>query len=200
MKVLALESSTDMASVALLCEGALIGEKEFPSKRSLCADLFPVLWELLEGVSFVERIVVGLGPGSYAGVRIAVAAAMGLQSVWGCELVGIPSVAALATCAKSYRVLGDARRGAWHYSRVVSGVCVEGPLLVESDEALGRKLSEEDSPLYACEDLRGIWPATVCLPSARELAGLAFAGRGILQREKLEPLYLKEPHITGVTL
>lgn len=197
MTVLALESSTDFASVTLLSGGRVLAEREFPSKRSLSADLFPVLWGVLEGAPAVERIVVGLGPGSYAGVRIAIAGALGLQSVWGCELVGIASVAAMEVQGHGgYRVVGDARRGAWHYTRVEGGVCVEGPLLVASAEALEEKIAACNSPVFAAEDLQGRWGALWSVPRSGILARLAEADRGILQRGDLEPLYLKEPHIT----
>lgn len=202
MKVLGLESSTDLASVALWEGGRMLFEETFPSKRSLSADLFPVLWRLLEPVGAVDRLVVGLGPGSYAGVRIAIAGAMGLQAVWGCELVGIPSVAALRGAGERYQVIGDARRGTWYYTRVEQGVCVEGPLLVESAAALRGHLQRAvdcgGAPLGVCatETLPGGWSAEVLSPSAATLASLAAAGTGIVQTGVLEPLYLREPYIT----
>ncbi len=202
MKVLGLESSTDLASVALWEDGRIVFEETFPSKRSLSADLFPVLWRLLEPVGAVDRVVVGLGPGSYAGVRIAVAAAMGLQAVWGCELVGIPSVAALRGVGERYQVIGDARRGTWYYTRVERGVCVEGPLLADSAVALRgclqKAIEGEGARLgvYATETLPPEWSAEVRFPCATTLATLAAADTGIVQTAELEPLYLREAHIT----
>jgi tRNA threonylcarbamoyladenosine biosynthesis protein TsaB len=202
VRVLGLETSTDFASVALWEDGGVVFEENFPSKRSLSADLFPVLWRLLEPVGRVDRVVVGLGPGSYAGVRIAIAAAMGLQAVWGCELVGIPSVAALAGAGERYRVIGDARRGTWYYTRVESGVCVKGPLLADSAEGLRGCLGdalghgEPPEPVYATEALPLEWGAEVRFPSASLLVSLAAAGTGIVQSADLEPLYLREAYIT----
>jgi tRNA threonylcarbamoyladenosine biosynthesis protein TsaB len=196
MRVLALEASTDVASVALWEAGAVVFEETFPSKRSLSADLFPRLWRLLEPVGGVERLAVGLGPGSYAGVRITIAAALGLQSVWGCELVGIPSVAALPAGASEFQVIGDARRGTWYYTRVRDGECVEGPLLAESGDALRAHLKKGCGQVYATEALDSEWEAAVLTPGAAVLAGLAAAGTGIVQRADLEPLYLREAHIT----
>ncbi len=205
MKVLGLESSTDLASVALWEGGRILFEETFPSKRSLSADLFPVLWRLLEPVGAVDRVVVGLGPGSYAGVRIAIAAAMGLQAVWGCELVGIPSVAALREAAARYQVIGDARRGTWYYTRVECGVCVEGPLLADSAAALSEYLQKAlgcggpRMEIYATEPLPPEWSAEVRSPCAAKLALFAAAGTGIVQTGALEPLYLREAHITRPT-
>jgi tRNA threonylcarbamoyladenosine biosynthesis protein TsaB len=201
MKVLGLEASTDLASVALWEGEGVVFEETFPSKRSLSADLFPLIWRLLEPVGRVDCIVVGLGPGSYAGVRIAIAAAMGLQAVWGCELVGIPSVAALAGGGDGYHVIGDARRGTWYYTRVEEGVCVEGPLLADSSDVLRAHLGnpgpvEKTTRICSTEVLSVEWGAEVCVPSATLLAGRAAAGIGIVQRTNLEPLYLREAHIT----
>ncbi len=196
MRVLALEASTDFASVALFEEGRFVFEEAFASKRSLSADLFPLLWRLLEPVGGVDRVVVGLGPGSYAGVRITIAAALGLQAVWGCELVGIPSVAALPEGTGCFQVIGDARRGTWYYSRVEAGVCVEGPLLADSGAALRAHLDNAKGAVYATEELPPEWGAGVLLPSASILAKLAAAGTGIVQTADLEPLYLRDVHIT----
>jgi len=196
MKVLALEASTDFASVAFWEDGRFVFEEVFASKRSLSADLFPLLWRLLEPVGGADRIVVGLGPGSYAGVRITIAAALGLQAVWGCELVGIPSVAALPEETGCFQVIGDARRGTWYYTRVEAGVCVEGPLLADSGGALRAHLEKAGGKVYATEALPSEWEASVLLPSASNLARLAAAGTGIVQTGDLEPLYLRDVHIT----
>jgi tRNA threonylcarbamoyladenosine biosynthesis protein TsaB len=196
MRVLALEASTDLASVALWEDGGFVFEERFASKRSLSAELFPLLWRLLEPVGAVDMTVVGLGPGSYAGVRITIAAALGLQAVWGCELVGIPSVAALPEEGGCFQVIGDARRGTWYYTRVEAGVCVEGPLLVDSDATLRAYLEKAQGTVYATEALPAEWGANLCLPSASVLAKLAAVRTGIVQTADLEPLYLRDVHIT----
>jgi tRNA threonylcarbamoyladenosine biosynthesis protein TsaB len=80
--------------------------------------------ELLEqaavGWREVERVAVGLGPGTFTGLRVGVATARGLAQSLSCELVGVSSSLALATAAAERadaesegRVLSviDARRG-----------------------------------------------------------------------------------------
>jgi len=194
--ILALEASSDFASVALWEGGSIVASREFASRRSLSADLFPVLASLLEGVSGVETIVVGLGPGSYAGVRITIAAALGLQSVWRCRLVGIPSVAAFGALRGNYQAIGDARRGTWYYAQVRDGQCVEGPRLLESAEHLRRAISSGEGPVRTSEEIASEWNAEMVLPQAGLLAELAALDQGILQHTDLEPLYLRAPHIT----
>ena len=64
----------------------------------------------LEGV---ERIVVGTGPGSFAGIRSALAFAQGYALGTKCEVLGLPSACALAGEGR-VAVVGDARQGkAW---------------------------------------------------------------------------------------
>ena len=64
----------------------------------------------LEGV---ERIVVGTGPGSFAGIRSALAFAQGYALAAHCEVLGLPSACALAGEGR-VAVIGDARQGkAW---------------------------------------------------------------------------------------
>ena len=118
MRILAIETSTDTASLAGWCAGALVWGEDFPAKRSLCADLAPRLALGLGAMGGVDRVVVGLGPGSYAGVRIAIATAMGLQAALGCELVGVPSAVAMQSLGAHFTVAGDARRGTWYFSEV----------------------------------------------------------------------------------
>ena len=62
----------------------------------------------LEGV---ERIVVGTGPGSFAGIRSALAFAQGYALGTGCEVLGLPSACAFAVPGERIAVLGDARQG-----------------------------------------------------------------------------------------
>ena len=61
----------------------------------------------LEGV---ERIVVGTGPGSFAGIRSALAFAQGYALATHCEVLGLPSACALADEGR-LAVVGDARQG-----------------------------------------------------------------------------------------
>ena len=140
--------------------------------------------------------MVGLGPGSYAGVRITIAAAIGLQCVWGCDVVGIPSVAAADDSEGAYQAVGDARRGTWYYAQVQDGLCVEGPVLLESAERLREALARGYGPVRSSEELPEEWNAGVCVPRASVLARLASLEKGIVQRSDLEPLYLRAPHIT----
>ena len=195
MITLAIDTSTNRGSVAVLVDGELKMDEHFTSERSHSSSLFVVLEKVREIAPRVNRLVVGLGPGSYAGVRISIAAALGIQLTQGAELVGIPSVAALETGASRYIAIGDARRDTFYWTDVDQGVCLEGPLLLTEAE-LRERLAANTLPVFAGEALVIAPDAQITLPSAAILARLGAADRGIIARHDLEPIYLREPHIT----
>ena len=196
MKVLALDTSTTRGSVALLDGGRVLLDETFTADRSHGSELMPVLRRALEIVEKPEVIAVGLGPGSYAGVRIAIATAMGMAMALDARLVGIPSVAALETDARAYLAVGDARRDTFYFTRVEDGRCIEGPLLLGEAGLRARLADLEDWPVLTTEPLALFPQARVALPRAAVLARLAAEGRSIVAEGTLEPLYLREPHIT----
>ena len=87
-----------------------------------------LFYENLEGIyresGPPEVIVVGLGPGSYAGVRIAIATAIGLKAAANARLVGLPSICAIDQ--SEYLFVGDARRNSFFFAHVVRGCCRGG--------------------------------------------------------------------------
>jgi tRNA threonylcarbamoyl adenosine modification protein YeaZ len=143
-----------------------------------------------------DAIVVGLGPGSYAGVRIAIATAVGLRAASTARLVGLPSICAMETADREYCVIGDARRESFFFGRIRDGRMIEGPSLYSGEE-METKLMERKEPIYASEALPRFAQATLAYPSARKLAELARDQVGeMADTRSLEPIYLREPHIT----
>jgi tRNA threonylcarbamoyladenosine biosynthesis protein TsaB len=196
MITLAIDTSTPRGSVALLAEGSLLFDERFTADRSHSSSLFVALERARALTDTIDQIVIGLGPGSYAGVRIAIAAALGLRFALAARLAGIPSVAAFETSATTYLAIGDARRESFYFSRIEDGVCVEGPLLA-TEEELGQRLANHSAlPVYGTAPLPQFPAIQIALPSAVLLAHLAAANRGIVATDHLEPIYLREPHIT----
>ena len=196
MTILTIDTSTTHGSASLLAEGELRLEETFTADRTTSSALFAVLERAVALAPRVDQVAVGLGPGSYAGVRIAIAAALGLELGAGAQLVGLPSVAALAVAAAGYVAIGDARRETFYFTRVEDGACVEGPLLVSESELRERLAAHATLPVFTSAALAAFPSAQIALPSAVRLARLAGAGRGITARGDLEPIYLREPHIT----
>jgi len=196
MTILAIDTSTSHGSVALLADGALLLDEQFLADRSHSSTLFTVLEKALPLAPRIDQIAVGLGPGSYAGIRIAIAAALGLELSLGAELIGLPSVAALHTSCASFINIGDARRETFYFTRVENSACVEGPLLATAEELTARLAAHASLPIFATEDVPHFPHTQLALPSAAILARLAAEGRSITARGALEPIYLREPHIT----
>ena len=79
MKILALELSTACGSLAWLDEDAAGFSHDWPNDRKDSGAFFENLADVTKKFGPPETIIVGLGPGSYAGTRIAISAAIGLQ-------------------------------------------------------------------------------------------------------------------------
>jgi tRNA threonylcarbamoyladenosine biosynthesis protein TsaB len=196
MTILAIDTSTHHGTVALLVDGELRLDETFTADRRTSAALFPVLARALAAAARVDQVAIGLGPGSYAGVRIAIAAAIGLKLGLRAQLVGLPSVAALETNAPAYLAIGDARRDTFYFTHVEDGLCTAGPLLATADELHTLLAAHSALPVFTSVPLPAFPSAEIALPSAVRLARLAHAGRGLTATGDLEPIYLREPHIT----
>jgi tRNA threonylcarbamoyladenosine biosynthesis protein TsaB len=196
--ILAIDTSTPRGTIALLDtrSDALLFSESFPCDRSQGSDLYLHLAHARSLAPQIGQIAIGIGPGSYAGVRIAIASALGLSLSCGATLVALASVAALATDAPEFIAIGDARRDAYYYSRIRDGLCVEAPQLLDGP-ALSEKLAaHSDIPVFTTATIPAFPQATIALPCAARLARLAAAQKGILATGDFEPLYLREPYIT----
>ena len=100
MKVLALDTALHGCSDALLEDARVLGRREDPALRAQAEQLLPLLTGLLDdaGMKFadLDLIAVTIGPGSFAGLRVGLAAARGLALASGRPLVGVSTLAALA--------------------------------------------------------------------------------------------------------
>jgi tRNA A37 threonylcarbamoyladenosine modification protein TsaB len=121
---------------------------------------------------------------------------MGLGMASGAKLVGIPSVATWECDSDHHIAIGDARRDTFYFTKVERGICTEGPLLTDAAGLLARIAALPDWTVLTAEPLALVPQAKVALPRALTLARLAAEGRGIFAEGDLEPLYLREPHIT----
>ena len=196
MKTLALEMSTARGTIAFREAGSALFDCEFAADRKHSGAFFENVQLCLQRFGPPEQIVVGLGPGSYAGVRIAIATALGLRSSTGARLSGIPSICALDVEASDYCVLGDARRQSFFFARIQSGRLVDGPIL-ESEAELQARLKQLAIPIFASESLLQFPRVKSAYPSAGRLIEIAAHRTGeIGDVESLEPIYLREPHIT----
>jgi tRNA threonylcarbamoyladenosine biosynthesis protein TsaB len=196
MKILALELSSGQGSLAWLANDGEPFLRVFANNRKHSGLFFENLQLCLREFGLPDGIVVGLGPGSYAGVRIAIATAVGLRAASGARLLGIASICGMETAARDYGVIGDARRASFFFGRIIDGRLMEGPTLHSAVE-LERKIVESRGPVYSSDPLPQFSRASLAYPSARRLAVVGRDQLGeIAETQSLQPIYLREPHIT----
>ena len=124
MVLVAFESSTRSPSVAALIDGELL-EADLDGANAHASDLLPCLAQLLESrdrsPKDISAVAVGVGPGSYTGLRVGIATAQGVARAADASLVGIPSGEAIAHAELSPGERGDliidARGGALYHAR-----------------------------------------------------------------------------------
>ncbi|MEP6937327.1 MAG: tRNA (adenosine(37)-N6)-threonylcarbamoyltransferase complex dimerization subunit type 1 TsaB [Chthoniobacterales bacterium] len=196
MRVLGLELSTGSGSIAMSDETGERFCRSFANDRKHSGAFYESVESCLQHCGVPEKIVVGLGPGSYAGIRIAIATAIGLAAATAATLVGVPSICAMATAAREYLAIGDARRNSFFYAYIVDDRCVEGPVLFSAEE-LSDRLAVSRIPIYASSQLPAFPRAVTMHPSASRLVSLAQKHCDLYSPAPiLEPIYLREPHIT----
>jgi tRNA threonylcarbamoyladenosine biosynthesis protein TsaB len=196
MKVLALELSSPVGSVAFSGGSDGPAFRAFPADRKDSGFFFENLRAIYEAGGPPDLIVVGLGPGSYAGVRIAIATAVCLRIASGARLLGLPSVCAIDQV--EYIFVGDARRNSFVFAHVVGGRCAEGPTLATEEEIRTKLRQRRELPVIATEPLAQFENVRVEHPSALRLVELAPELTGDFA-ETLEPIYLRDPYITTPT-
>ena len=100
MKILALDSSGLVASVAVVEDDILVAEYTMNYKKTHSQTLLPMLDQVKKAISLdlnsIDAIAVAAGPGSFTGLRIGSATAKGLGLALDKPLIGVPTVDALA--------------------------------------------------------------------------------------------------------
>ena len=111
MPLLALETATDLCSVALLDGDHVAVELTLARPRAHAENLVPLLRDALRygGVeaSALEAVAVSQGPGSYTGLRIGASTAKGLATALDVPLVAVPSLEVLAAAVAPAASPGD---------------------------------------------------------------------------------------------
>jgi tRNA threonylcarbamoyladenosine biosynthesis protein TsaB len=106
---LAFDTATEVATSALVRDGEVLGER-VSRAVTLLEDVDALLRQAGASVSAVDRLVVGLGPGSFTGVRIGLATARGLALALDLPAAGVSTLDALAAGAPGAVPVVDARR------------------------------------------------------------------------------------------
>lgn len=191
MTALVLDSCAATGTVGLVRNNEVLAELTFACPRGRGGAIFESLRAILSGKPAFDRVVVGTGPGSYNGIRAAIAAAWGIAKARNARLCGVPSILALAQ--GEYFAVGDARASQFYFAHVRDGAFVSGPELLAHDLLLARL--NPDLPVLVPSPLDFLPAAQVAFSSASLLAAvsLSWPDAQILP----EPLYLKPPNITA---
>lgn len=100
MIILAIDTTSHAASIALINEERLIGEYTSNAKLSHLQKLIPMIEDLLEkcelSIEDVQGIAVSEGPGSFTGIRIGISTAKALAQVKNIPIVNVPTLEAMA--------------------------------------------------------------------------------------------------------
>ncbi len=196
MRILAIDTATEACSAALFENGECLGSFYQVIGRGHAETLVPGIAEL-PGKGRADRILVSLGPGSFTGVRIGLAAARALGLAWGSEVRGYPTLALVAAMAReSHRGPVSVCMTGGHGEWFVQDFTAEGA--PETDLASRVPQAASDAARHACVagsqasalvDMRGSGEARQLLPDARFSLALAET----MLTADLAPIYGRAP-------
>lgn len=203
MKILALDFSSPQRSVAIWNDTTVVSEIMDASPGRDMKPFALIERALAEAGlqrEAMECLAVGLGPGSYTGIRVAVSLAQGWQLATGIKLLGISSVAGLATQAaaapanEKFCVVIDAQRGELYLAgfETVNGAARETEPLRLATRAEVEACQQSGHHLVGPEVTRWFPQGQVIFPQAATLARLAAERSDFVPGEKLDPIYLRE--------
>ena len=194
--ILAIEgASTDLSVAIADASGAILAEDAWSSAQRQSAELLPRILDLLAGAELplgaVSAVAVGSGPGSFTGLRVAMALAKGLAVGLSIPIVGIPSLVAWLD-AEPDASAALARAGAREAYVVTRGSSepavadredlgvLRGPLVVPAELAAAFELTDTRPPRAAGAIARRAAQRLVLAAEGDDLA-------------TLEPIYVRAP-------
>jgi tRNA threonylcarbamoyladenosine biosynthesis protein TsaB len=227
MTILALEFSSSQRSVAVLsssqrgglCESHSTSVPENmgaritrPSEGVICETIetggqstraFSMIEKVLAEAKIereqIDVIAVGLGPGSYTGIRVALSIAQGWQLARGVKLLGISSVECLAAQAQLEKIFGrvnvviDAQRNEFYRAayeisqstwKEIEPLRIAGPVEIQSR-------TTADETWIGPEATRWFPSGRVTFPRATMLGRLVAGRNDFISGDKLTPIYLR---------
>lgn len=203
MKILALEFSSAQRSVAVACGSAHVREVIDTSPGKAMRP-FAMIESALDAAGVargeIECIAIGLGPGSYTGIRAGIAIAQGWQLATGVKLLGISSVEVIAAQAQSDGLRGpvqiavDAQRGEFYlatWELEDDGIREMVPLRIVSREVI--ESAQSGGAIIIGPEMTNWFPtARIVHPRATTVAALAAHRTDFVTGDRLEPIYLRE--------
>jgi tRNA threonylcarbamoyl adenosine modification protein YeaZ len=205
MKILALEFSSAQRSVAVaqtVNGTAVASVNEVVDTGSGATPALAMITEVLSGAKLVreqiECLVLGLGPGSYTGIRASLALAQGWQLARGVKLIGVSSVECLASQAQAEGMTGrvtvviDAQREEFYVAtcEMTDRQRSISPLGIETRAEVNKR-AQAGEVLIGPEVSRWFPQARDLFPRAATQARLAAGRNDFVRGDQLEPIYLR---------
>lgn len=194
---LVIDSATDACSVALFTGDTLTAGDYRVLGRGHAEALVPMI-AALPGKGRAARIAVAVGPGSFTGVRVGLAAARALALAWGADLVGYPTMALVAAMARAAEgdvplaVAMNGGHGEWFVEGFAADGTVSRPLASRKTVDAVAETPEDlvaGNQAQALVAARGHGRALPLWPDARAFALLAPA----FILDETQPLYGRGP-------
>ena len=195
--ILAFDTSTAACTAALLePDGTVVASRDEVIGRGHAERLVPMIEEMLDG-HVPSRILVGVGPGSFTGLRVGIAAAHGMAIGWRVPLAGMNSLALLAASAPAGEGKVAAALSGGHGELFVQTfdrkkLSATGPVMNLTPSAAAMKV---EAPLVvgtgaeALVEARHSGEALPILPSASK----ALALPELLRMLECKPIYARAP-------
>jgi len=204
MTILALEFSSAQRSVAVACAGNPQISAEAVETGAGGTRAFEMIESVLREAGLareqIEVIAVGLGPGSYTGIRVALSIAQGWQLARGVKLLGVSSAECLVAQAQAEKIFGrvnvviDAQRNEFYlavYEISSRGWKEIEPLRITALAGMQTQSHAGEIPVGP-EVTRWLPKGKILFPSALTLGRLAAERSDFVSGDKLAPIYLRE--------
>lgn len=195
--ILALDTSTAACTAALLeRDGTIVASRDEMIGRGHAERLVPMIEEMLDG-HVPSRILVGVGPGSFTGLRVGIAAAHGMAIGWSIPLSGMNSLALLAASAPPGEGKVAAAMAGGHGELFVQTfdrkkLTATGPILNLSPQAAAMKV---DAPVVVGSGAEALVEArhSGCALPLLPTASRALALPELLRSLECKPIYARAP-------
>lgn len=197
MTILALEFSSDRRGVAVIRDGTVLSSVVHEGTRE--TPIFRLISRAIDEAGVrrgdIGRLAVGLGPGSYTGIRLAISVAQGWQLANEVETVGIGSLEVMASVAGKVAGGGalllavDSQRNEFAVAEALGGRLI-GPLRLVGLEEIRSRITGDGAVAGPDESLISAG-ARPLFPDAAILGQLA-ADRPPIPSETLSPVYLRD--------
>ncbi len=211
MKILSLDASTMTAGVAVIENNEILGEIAIHSKVTHSQKLMVIVDQLLHNLNMTidtfDAIAVSVGPGSFTGVRIGMATAMGLSRAHNIGLIGVSSLEGLVHNATDFDgtiiPLQDARRSQVYTALFKNHERVTEDMAISVDELINQ-IKELNEPVLLIgpdagkfiEEIDSAVSAPVILAAPQHLnpraSSIAFIAQYQSVTDEIKPNYVRK--------